>query len=52
MLLMSFDKPQLSIRNILGKQVFFIFLREFQLMSFTPDNSFLLSNQDTNQFFV
>ena len=30
----------------------FIFFRKFQLMSSTSDNNFLLSNQDTNQFFV
>ena len=29
---------------------FFFFEREFQLMASVPDNSFLLSDQDTNQF--
>ena len=32
------------------KVVNFFFEREFQPMAFTPDNSFLLSDQDTNQF--
>ena len=31
---------------------FFFFEREFQSMAFVPDNSFLSSNQDTNQFLV
>ena len=29
---------------------FFFFEREFQPMASTPDNSYLLSEQDTNQF--
>ena len=31
---------------------FFFFLREFQLMTSTPDDNSLSSNQDTNQFLV
>ena len=31
---------------------FFFFLRMLQPMTFTPNNSSLLSNQDTNQFLV
>ena len=30
----------------------FVFLREFQPIAFVPDDSFLLSDQDINQFFV
>ena len=30
----------------------FIFFREFQFMASTSDDNSLLSNQDTNQFFV
>ena len=30
--------------------IFFFFKREFQLMASAPDNSSLLSDQDTNQF--
>ena len=30
----------------------FFFLKEFQLMTSTPDDSALLSNQDINQFLV
>ena len=31
---------------------FFFFLREFQPMVFAPDDSYLSSDQDTNQFLV
>ena len=31
---------------------YFFFKREFQLMTFAPDNTSLLSDQDTNQFLV
>ena len=31
---------------------FFFFAREFQPMTSASDDSFLLSDQDTNQFFV
>ena len=31
---------------------FFFFFREFQSMAFAPNNSFLLSGQDTNRFLV
>ena len=31
---------------------FFLFEREFQFMTFAPDNSFLSSDQDTNNFLV
>ena len=31
---------------------FFFFLREFQPMTFTSDDSFISSDQDTNQFLV
>ena len=41
---------------IKSKLVFFFFfferVREFQLMTFTSDNNFLSSDQDTNQFLV
>ena len=49
-------------RNLLGSYfifgkslrvvVIFFFLKEFQLMMSTPDNSSLSSNQDINRFFV
>ena len=32
--------------------VFFFFLRDFQLMASTPDDTTLSLNQDTKQFFV
>ena len=31
---------------------FFFFFREFQLVASTPDNSYLSSDHDTNQFLV
>ena len=35
-----------------GDCFFFSFLREFLLITSTPNNSFLLSDQGTNQFFI
>ena len=35
-----------------SREVFFFFAREFQPMTSASDDSFLLSDQDTNQFFV
>ena len=34
----------------MNNAIFFFFKREFQLMASAPDNSSLLSDQDTNQF--
>ena len=36
--------------NMEGNYWNFFFLREFQLMASAPDDNFLSSDQDTNQF--
>ena len=41
-----------NILQIVDVMSDFFFLKEFQLMTSTPDNSSLLSDQDTNQFLV
>mgnify|MGYP006869237862 CR=1 FL=1 len=38
--------------SVLAEQHFFFFFIEFQFMAFTPDDSSLSSDQDTNQFLV
>ena len=40
------------IHDHLNFTFFFFFLREFQLMTFASDDSFLASDQNTNQFLV
>ena len=41
-----------NVQNIFINYNIYIYIREFQPMTSTPDNSSLLSNQNTNWFLV
>ena len=47
---MGSDEPSINAMIALGIFFFFFFKREFQPMMFALDDSFLSSDQDTNQF--